>query len=172
MNEIEIWKEIKNYEGLYQISNYGNVKSFVRKNGGELKQVADHQGYKSVVLCKDNTKKRFKIHKLVALNFIPNLNNLPVINHKNENKSNNKRSNLEWCDYSYNNSYGSKPKMQTEKLGKKINQFDKEGNFIKLWDSALLIQKHLGFNNSNIIQCCKGKRKTAGGFKWRYIDEQ
>lgn len=171
MNDIE-WKDVVGYEGLYQISNRGEVKSFVRKGGDELKQAVDHQGYKSVVLCKDKVKKRFKIHKLVSKAFIPNLDNLPVINHKDENKNNNKTSNLEWCDYSYNNSYGSKPKIQTEKLGKKINQLDKQGNFIEMWDSALLIQKHLSINNSNIIQCCKGKRKTAGGFIWRYANEQ
>lgn len=171
MNDID-WKDIIGYEGLYQISNCGEVKSYVRKGGDKLKQVVDHQGYKSVVLCKKKVKRRFKIHRLVAKAFIPNFYNLPVINHIDENKSNNKVNNLEWCDYSYNNSYGSKPKKQTEKLGKKIIQFNKEGNFIKLWDSALLIQKYLGINNSNIIQCCKGKRKTAGGFKWRYSNEQ
>lgn len=104
----EIWKDIPNYENLYQISNRGRVKSLHNrhKNKKYLKPCPTSKGYMSVSLCKNHTQKSFHIHRLVAENFIPNPNNYPCINHIDENKENNDISNLEWCTYQYNNTYG------------------------------------------------------------------
>lgn len=118
----EIWKDIKGYEGLYQVSNLGRVRSLdrevyhmnmgvVRKHiykGKELRTFLEKDGYVYLFLYKDKRSKKYSIHRLVAENFILNSNNLPIINHKDEDKTNNIASNLEWCDYSYNNTYNSK----------------------------------------------------------------
>lgn len=119
---MENWKPVKNYENLYEVSDCGNVRSLDRvvpyKNGYEktqikkgkmLSQKTDKDGYKSVTLCVNQQMKCFRVHRLVAQAFIPNPNNLPLINHKDENPNNNHASNLEWCDRSYNRTYGTTP---------------------------------------------------------------
>ena len=104
----EIWKDIPNYENLYQISNLGRVRSLHNRYKGKqyLKACPNSKGYLLVSLCKNHTQRAFNIHRLVAEAFIPNPNNLPCINHIDENKLNNAVSNLEWCSYQYNNVYG------------------------------------------------------------------
>lgn len=119
--EKEIWKPIKGFEGSYEVSNYGNVRSLDRmvkclngyehRNGKMLKPHKNKKGYMSVSLGKNNQK---LVHRLVAEAFVPNPDNLPIINHIDENPSNNFSSNLEWCDYSYNNSYGDGNVQRTE----------------------------------------------------------
>lgn len=117
--ENEIWEDVPGYEGSYQVSNYGRIKSLPRyvlySDGREyfydgvlLKQKHDHGGYCCVELTKNSKLETFKVHRLVASVFIPNPNNLPQINHKDENKDNNRVENLEWCDSYYNNNYGTK----------------------------------------------------------------
>ena len=112
----EIWKDIKGYKEFYQISNFGKVKSLKRiiyKINGQkqhrkeriLKMLFDKDGYKFVVLFKNNTRKHSSIHRLIANHFIPNINNLPEVNHKNGNKANNKVSNLEWCTEKFNSKH-------------------------------------------------------------------
>ena len=152
----EIWKDIPNYEGLYQASNLGRIKS-IYYNNKILKLNNDSNDYLQVWLCKNKKKKIYKVHRLVALTFIPNPNYLPFINHKDENKSNNNINNLEWCDGIYNARYS---------FGKKVLQYDLDGNFIREWNCI----KETGIDSSHIINCCKGKRKSAGGYKWRYKD--
>lgn len=123
----EVWKRVVGYESYYEISNLGNVRSFDRlihckaggyyvKKGRMLKQY-DDKGYKSVILTVNKIAKTFKIHQLVAMAFIPNPDNLPEINHKDENKINNNVSNLEWCTKKYNMNYGSR----NERAGKAIS---------------------------------------------------
>lgn len=102
----EIWKPIKGYEGLYEVSSLGNVKS-LRRNVF-LKPGRKESGYLIVSLYKHNSGKNFYVHRLVAEAFIPNPDNLPIINHKDEVKTNNCVDNLEWCDYKYNNSFGTR----------------------------------------------------------------
>ena len=118
----EIWKDIKGYEDLYQISNYGEVKSLEKKAGFStrkekiLKQHLDKDGYVKVYLCKNNKVKFLSVHRLIAEAFIPNPNNFPQINHKDENKQNNKIENLEWCTCKYNINYGTRTKRQKETI--------------------------------------------------------
>lgn len=107
---IEEWKDIKGYENKYQISNLGRVKALdYRRTGKEqIISIKNNKGYSEVALWKDSKRKMFMVHRLVAQAFIPNPNNLPQVNHKDENKTNNIVENLEWCTQSYNNSYGTR----------------------------------------------------------------
>lgn len=166
----EIWKDITGYKGLYQVSNFGRVRSLPKKNRYYTKiirQEIDWKGYVRVQLIKDNKEKWFKVHRLVAEAFIPNPNNYPQVNHKDENKLNNCVDNLEWCDCTYNNNYGTRNKQVSYKLSKPVIQYDIEGNFIREFNSISEVQNN-GFNPTAISQCCKGKIKTSGGYKWDY----
>ena len=119
-NDKQVWKDIKNYEGLYEVSNYGNVRSLKYGKIKYLKPADDGNGYYFVNLSKNGIVKNFKIHRLVANAFIPNPNNLPQINHKDEDKTNNKANNLEWCNNRYNTRYSnSKQVMESAKMEEK-----------------------------------------------------
>lgn len=171
---IEIWKDIKGYEGLYQVSNLGRVKSLgnnKRRKEKILKQVEDGGGYLFVLLCKNGKGKMFKVHRLVAQAFTPNPNNYPQVNHKDENKQNNCVWNLEWCDCKYNINYGTGIERRIEKVSKTVLQYDLNGNFIREFLSGTEVQRQLGFGFQHISHCCLGKRKTAYGFIWRYKEE-
>lgn len=159
---IEEWKDIPNYEGYYQASTLGRIKSLWYGKEKILKLNGDGQGYLQVFLCKNGTKKIFKVHKLIALTFLPNPNNFPEVNHKNENRSCNIKTNLEWCTTAYNTRYSQ---------AKRVIQYDKQGNFIRKWDCILDIKRELNIDNSQIGACCNGKRKSAGGYVWRYDNE-
>lgn len=175
MNElVEIWKPVMGYEGLYEVSNLGRVRSLERwrnaKNGSKSlhkgKVMKNHyadNGYIRVLLNDGVEKKRHLIHRLVAQAFLPNPDNLPIVNHKDENKSNNSVDNLEWCDDKYNTRYS---------LAKPIIQFTLDGELVKKWDTTIDIETELHINHSAIIACCKNKYgyKTAGGFIWKYYD--
>ena len=129
---IELWKDIEGYEGLYQVSNTGKVKRVKHidtkcRQGYRvfkermLKPISNERGYLYVKLSKNNKEKTFKIHRLVAQAFISNPNNYPQVNHKDEVKTNNNITNLEWCDNKYNCNYGTKSQRQIETRRKKIN---------------------------------------------------
>ena len=182
----EIWKDIKGYEGLYQVSNLGRVKSLkflsnVHKKYYDrekiLKTGKDIRGYDVVILCRNGVQKGFKVHRLVAEAFIPNPNDLPQVNHIDENKENNCVSNLEFCTNKYNSGYGtrneriSKTMTNNSKISKKVNQYDKQGNFIKEWVSLQEAGRQTKINVRNICSCCKGKYKTAGGYIWKYKEQ-
>ena len=160
----EVWKDIKNYDGDYQVSNFGRVKSF--KNGKEniLSLGITKRKYQFVILSKNDIRKNFQVHRLVAMTFIPNPNNLPQVNHKDENPSNNNLENLEWCDNKYNINYGTRLK----KLRMKVDQYTLDGIFLKTWTGLRQVGIELGISPSNISACCKGKVKSAGKFKWKY----
>lgn len=161
----EIWKDIEDYKGLYQVSNLGRVKSLNYKRTGKekiLKNSKNSDGYFIVNLCKNGEQKYYKVHRLVAQSFIPNPKNLPIINHKSEDKTDNRFENLEWCTNQYNVEYS---------LAKPILQFDKKMNYIKKWSSAREIQRELGFKNENISSCCRGKIKSAYRYKWGFENE-
>ena len=163
----EIWHDIDGYEGLYQISNKGRVKSLKWGKERILRPGIDGYGYCFIILCNDNVRKTFKLHRLVAQAFIPNLYNKPQVNHLDENKKNNCVDNLEWATAKENINYGTR----NERASRKILQYSKSGVFIKEWQSSREVERVLGINNSHIIQCCKGRYKSSGGFIWRYKEK-
>ena len=182
----EVWKDIKGYEGKYQISNMGRVKSLNYRHTGKegiMKGVADGYGYLQVKLWKDGKDKKYMINRLVAQAFLPNPDNLPEVNHKDEDKTNNKVENLEWCTRAYNLTYNGRAEKVGKKLrGRKLTEehikkiskpvfsVDKESGLIMWWKSAREAERQTGINNSNIIACCKGKVNSAGGHIWFYAD--
>ena len=160
----ETWKPIEGYEGLYEISNLGNIYCTKRKITRFL-QISKN-GYLRVSLSKEGHKTTYLVHRLVAEAFIPNPDNLPQVNHKDENKINNHVDNLEWCTAIYNLNYGNR----NSKSGKSVVQYDLQGKFLKKWQTISSAGKELGILVTNICDCCKGGRKTAGGFKWKYAN--
>lgn len=177
MKTREIWKDVVGYEGLYQVSSLGNVKSLdyliidtrkrkYIKKGKMLKQGIDKYGYYYVHLYKNNIFKYKLVHRLVAEAFIPNPNNLQQINHKNEIKTDNKVENLEFCNAKYNLNYGTRNKKVSKIKSKPLKQLDKNNNLIKIWDNSLVASKSLNISSGNIRSCCRGELKTAGGYKW------
>ena len=176
----EIWKDIQNYEGSYQVSNYGRVKSLSRvdsrgnkRNEKILKGRKNRQGYYDVALCKNGKRKYCRINRLVAEAFIPNPNNYPITNHKDENPSNNHVDNLEWCTYKYNNNYGTCIKRRSKSKSKKVVCINTGEIFNSIKEAANIT----GANASNITQCCKGKCKSTGidtitkeKLEWKYVD--
>lgn len=169
-NTSEIWKPIKDYEGLYEVSNMGRVRSLSRKGTFERilnPCVRNTGGYLAVNLYKNGKKTMYFIHRLVALAFLPNPNNYPVINHKDCNPSNNCVDNLEWCTVTYNNTYNDKAKKQALKKSKPIKQLALDGTLIAIWPSINEIGRN-GFIQQAVCACCQGKRKTHNGFIWKY----
>lgn len=149
-------KDVIGYEGLYQVTSCGKVWSYRSKKF--LKPRRKKNGYLQVNLCKDGKQKNYLIHRLVAEAYLPNPNNLPCVNHKDENKENNALQNLEWCTYEYNNSYGSRNKsVYCEELN-------------RTFDGARAAARELGLDNSGISRCCTGERKTCGGYHWKYAE--
>lgn len=195
----EIWKDIKGYEGLYQVSNLGRVRSLdhYRENGTSeyiqkgrvLKQATiKRNGYCYVTLSKKGKLRKFRVHRLVAIAFIPNTENKPYINHLNAIRADNRVQNLEWCTqsenvkYSYNignskspaywKNKGDKMKWINEgKHCKKVMQYDLNMNKISEFMNIAEAGRKTLTNRSNIVQCCKGRVKTAGGYIWRYKEE-
>lgn len=166
----EIWKDIEGYERMYQVSNMGNVRSLNYNQTKEIKVLkpSNNRGYKLVVLSKNGKTKTYSVHKLVATHFIPNPNSLPIINHIDEDKTNNCVSNLEWCTQQYNINYGNRNKKVGHKLSKPIIQLTPNNEIVKKWDGLTVIKQELGFNEGNISMCANGKRKTAYGYIWKY----
>lgn len=171
----EIWKTVKGYEGLYEVSNLGNVRSLDYHNWGvvrNLTPVMDCYGCMRVCLCKNNKQRNGLVHRMVAQAFLENPLELPQINHINENKSDNRVENLEWCDCLHNNNHGtrneriSKSKRNTK--CKKVIQMDLQGNFIREWVSLNEIMRVLGFNAAFVARCCHGVKPTAYGYRWQY----
>lgn len=177
---VEEWKDIQGFEECYQVSNKGKVRSKDRwvKNGNksnrfvkgqEIVGCSDKDGYKIVLLSKNNKKTHWRVHKLVATTFeLPNPNGYVEINHKDDNKENNHLDNLEWCSRSYNNTYNGKAIRTGKTQMVKIAQFSLDGKFIRNWDSAKIVERELGFCNTSINSCCRGKAHTAYGYVWKY----
>ena len=185
--QIEVWKDIKGYEGRYQVSNMGRVKSLERKASikGDtkrtvqeriLKPYTNHNGYWRVKLCSSKGQKGFFIHRLVCEAFHENPENKPCVNHIDENKANNEASNLEWCTYKENINHGTHNarvgKAVAKALSKPVGQYTRDGELVKVWQSTMEVQRQLGFGQGYISKVARGKLKTAYGYVWKYIEEE
>lgn len=181
--EGEVWLPIVGYEGLYEVSNKGRVKSLPRniKNGsGEFVSYERllvggvSSGYRHYLLHKDGKRQDLRANRLVAMAFIPNPDNLPYVNHKDENKLNNRVENLEWCTAEYNVNYATAPERRRQNDGtiKAVCQYDMDGNFIAKHRSINDAKRAIGARqHSTIVQCCQKIRLSYKGFIWLYADD-
>ena len=167
----EIWKDKKDYEEHYQVSNCGRIKSIKFGKEKILKLIKDKDGYLQVTLCKNGIQKNYKVHRLVAEAFLPNPDNLPQVNHKDENKLNNNVDNLEWCTNEYNINYGTGIERRSKKRSKPVLQYDLNLNLIKEWISVNDAGRN-GYNQVHVSECCRGKRKYHKDCIWRYKNEE
>lgn len=180
--DIEIWKSL-DFLGYpdYEVSNFGRVKSLKRGKEKILHQGKNKKNYLHLELWENGKGKHFLVHRLVASAFLKNDNNLPCVNHKDENPSNNRVENLEWVTPKENTNYGTRNERVSEKLkgkpkseehkrniSKPILQYTLDGEFIRVWDSATTASKELNIQYSHINDCCRRKRNKCGGFIWRY----
>lgn len=175
----EIWKDIKGYEEYYKISNYGRIYSkerFVKTCGNGRRIVGGRivnpvkctNGYLEVQMHIKGKVIIKLLHRAVAEAFLPNPDNLPEVNHKDEDISNNTLQNLEWCTSKYNANYGTRNKRFGQKFKKPVLQYDLNGNFIKRWDGVIDASKGVGARSECIIRCCKNRQETSAGYKWEY----
>lgn len=179
----EEWKDIRHFEGFYQVSNLGNVRSFIDNHWKKrdvpkiLKLFKLTKGYLGVCLYdKKGSSKTYKVHRLVAQAFIPNPNNLPQVNHIDENKENNTVDNLEWCTCEQNLFHGTARERIFKTLEEKgiykiipIEQYDLEGTLIAVWKSATFASKTLKIDTSMILKRCKANiNKPYKGFIWKF----
>lgn len=163
----EEWKDIIGYEGLYVVSSLGNIKKIYKSGKSKLKKLSkDKDGYLVVRLSKNNVSRLLRVHRVVAQAFIDNPKNLPEVNHKNENKSNNIVTNLEWCTRRYNFLYGTRVSRTAKTQSKTIYQYTIDKKLIKKWVAAECVAA--GFERSCIAKCCRGERRTHKGFIWSY----
>lgn len=173
MKTNEVFLSVPGYDGLYEVSNLGNVKSL--RTGKLLKQSKDKAGYKILSLTKDGKSKSFLVHRLVALTFIPNPQGLPEVNHKDETHDNNVLENLEWISKKGNRNYGtykermSKTQKEAGTHNKSVSAYDKKTLvFVKSYDSITEAEKELGLSKGSIGQALSGRIKTSGGYIWKY----
>lgn len=168
----EIWKDIPKYENLYKISNFGKIKSLNYNHTNKekiLKQNVNSSNYYKITLSKNGERKNYYVHELVAKNFIENKENKKCVNHIDGNKLNNKASNLEWVTYKENTIHAYKNNLMKPPK-RKIVQYDKNKNFIKIWNSIIEASREYKTNPMNIINCCKGINKTAKEYIWEYYE--
>lgn len=182
----EVWLPIKDYEENYEVSNLGKIRSKTRKTkfgrsykihkSQIIKTQPDKDGYLKVNLSKNGKKKRMFVHRLVAETFIKNHENLPVVNHINGIKDDNRADNLEWCTRSENDLHAFKMGLRKPTNGgmnKRVLQIDVKSNKpIKIFNSIKEASIALGCTVSNLSSCLNGKTKTAKGYKWRFADER
>ena len=172
----EFWEDVPEYEGIYQASTYGRIKNM---NGKILKPSRHHSGYAIVSLSKNKKQRSINSHNIISALFLPKWKReYTQINHKDENKFNNRVENLEWCTPKYNSNYGTRNKRTAEarvnhpKISKRVLQFDLDGNCIGDYPSSAEVERRTGYFHTAINSCCIGKLKTAYGFKWQYADFQ
>ena len=181
----EVWRDIQGFEGVYQVSNFGRIRNILFLNGGRdkksprcrkeiriLKTRIKKDGYCVVHLSCGKKDYHLRVHRLVAMAFIPNPDNLPQVNHKDEDKTNNCVDNLEWCTARYNYEYGTGQERAHNSHQKPILQLDKEtGGVIKKWSSAteaaICIKGDKCYKGA-ISACARGERQSAYGYKWTF----
>ena len=180
MSNIEFWFDIPDYEGLYQVSDLGRVKTlnYRQQSGVEriLNQGTNNMGYKYVKLCKNGKQKQFYVHRLVAMAMIENPfpDEWVQVNHRDEDKTNNKVENLEWCDAKYNTNFGTGPYRRLTNRDSAINnpKLSKQVLCVEtgeVYQSARDVERQLGYDHSSISACCRGRFKYSHGFHWKYI---
>lgn len=175
------WTPIRGFEGLYEISVDGEVKSLNYNRTGKeriLKLGKDGHGYPQVVLYKDEKRRNFLVHRLVAEAFIPNPEHLPEVNHKDENPLNNKVENLEWCNHKYNMNWGTRNKRAGKAISKalanrkdqskQVVAIDKQGRVVHVFPSTREAGRN-GYDFRNISACCRGVKKTHHGLVWKFL---
>lgn len=171
---IESWKDIDGYNGLYQVSDQGRIKSFRRwKRAGQpdeyiLKPSLANNGYLQVTLYTGNSRRKFLVHRIVASAFVANPNNYTCINHKDENRLNNAADNLEWCTIAYNNNYGTAKFRAMITASKPVEQYLVSGQFLARYVCTAVAAEITGIPKSVIKSCCIGECNTGHGFVWRY----
>lgn len=178
--EREEWRPIKGYEGLYEVSSFGRVRSLARLSDGKRnvrlqsrirKLSNDGGGYHIVNLNRDGQNHLCKVHRLVMDAFVPNPNNLPMVNHRNEDKTANYPDNMEWCDNYYNSTYGTCNARQRERKRYKMRpviQMALNGEIVAEYESTIEAARETGYDRANIVRNCNGKRPTAYGFIWKF----
>lgn len=159
-----VWRPVDGYESFYRVSNVGDVLSL--RTGKIRKPVINRKnGYAYLILSGDNVKETLPVHRIVAKAFVENPFGYECVNHKDEDKLNNDSSNLEWCTKAYNNTYNGK----TQRCCKSVVQIDPGDGKETIWTSARKACEAGIANFKNISACCYGRRKTAGGYKWRFL---
>lgn len=177
----EVWKDVKGYEGLYQVSNLGRVRSLdhIDTLGRHRKERIlagglGSEGYLTIILCRDGKHKTHIIHRLVAQAFLDNSDNLPQVNHKDEDKTNNVVSNLEWCTAAYNMNYGTRNKRArkaiTRKQGKPVYVIPSSGHHY-YFDSLAKAAVLLGLSEGAVSSCLNGKLKHHHGFTFELAEQ-
>ena len=164
---VEIWVPIKGFENLYEISNTGKVRSLCGRYGYKniLKLGVGSRGYLNVCLCDKGKQTTFNVHRLVAQTFIPNPDNLPCVNHKDEDRTNNNVSNLEWCSYYHNNIYGQRLTKSALKISKPVKCIETGA----IYAGSSAASRETGISQSHISACCLGNRRIAGGYHWEFV---
>ena len=185
MENQEIWKEIKGFEGLYEVSNLGRVRSLDRYikhwRGGVMKlkgqimkfnyKYNNKENYILIHLSKNGKNYAYSLHRLVAEAFIPNPDNKPIIDHINGIRTDNRVNNLRWCTQKENaNNPITISKHINGKKSKKVNQYTLDGILIKTWPSASEITRQAGYSTSLICSCCRGEYKSVYGYNWSYVN--
>lgn len=167
----EIWRDIRGFEGFYQVSNLGRVKSLKRRgcNKERIRVFAPAgNGYLRMVLSANNYQRTISAHRAVAEAFIPNPSNLKTVNHKDFNKKNNCVENLEWVSHKDNILHSCNSGRHYHRP---VQQLTLAGHLLKKWESAYKVETELGYFSTNISRCCRGKKKTYKNFKWRFCNE-
>ena len=173
--EKEIWKDIPNYEGIYQVSNLGQVKSLKRPHRLKekiLKLWVTRNGYYRVELWKQSIKKEYFVHRLVWIAFNGQIPENMQVNHINEVKTDNRLKNLNLMTCKENTNWGTRTERQAKKLSKVVLQFTLEDILIKEYPSIRQAERENGFSHQNIVNCCNGKQKTAYNYIWKYKENK
>lgn len=171
---IETWRPVVGYEGLYEVSDQGRVRSLKRNttNGKILIPIKNKSCYLNVHLSIDGISRLFRLHRLVAFAFPEICGEYfegAVCNHKNENKLDNRAENLEWCTPKYNTNWGTGLKRMAQKLSKSVAQYTIDGVLIAIYSSTAEAARQTGYSQSHICKCCQGKQQIAYGYVWRYV---